>query len=36
MILKYLQPPGIRIEDGFPSPTVGLCILDISERQWED
>ncbi|KPA33366.1 Uncharacterized protein AMR50_1908 [Leptospira interrogans] len=30
-----MQPSGIRIEDGFPSPTGGLCILDISERQWE-
>ncbi|EMM98484.1 hypothetical protein LEP1GSC021_2540 [Leptospira noguchii str. 1993005606] len=35
-ILKFLQPSGIQIEDGFPSPTGGLCILDISERQWED
>ena len=34
--LRFLGPQGLEIEKGFPSPTHGMKILDISKRQWQD
>ncbi|TGK10131.1 hypothetical protein EHO58_01530 [Leptospira selangorensis] len=34
--LKFAQPSEISIELGFPNQTGGLCVLDISDRQWEN
>ena len=34
--LRFLGPQGLKIEEGFPSPTHGMKILDISKRQWQD
>ncbi len=33
--LRFLGPTCLRIEDDFPSPTHGMVILDIRQRQWE-
>jgi hypothetical protein len=34
--LKFIAPRQIKIEDGFPSPTYGMEILDISNRGLEN
>lgn len=33
--LRFLRPQSLKIEEGFPSPTHGMVILDISDRQWD-
>ncbi len=33
--LRFLQPSGLKIEEGFPASTHGMIILDISHRQWD-
>lgn len=35
-VLKFLEPTQIEIEKGFPEPTGGFQILDITERQMEN
>jgi hypothetical protein len=32
--LRFWQPRRLMIEDGFPSPTRGMVILDVRSRQW--
>ena len=32
---RFLEPTDLRIETGFPEPTHGMCILDVSERQMD-
>jgi len=34
--LRFLRPQRLVIDEGFPSPTGGMIILDIRDRQWED
>ncbi|MGC4031626.1 MAG: hypothetical protein QM754_07825 [Tepidisphaeraceae bacterium] len=34
--LRFLQPRSIQIEEGFPSRTNGMAILDVSSLGWED
>ena len=34
--LKFIEPKEISIEKGFPTPTRGLVIWDISNQQLED
>lgn len=34
--LKFWRPADIYIEKGFPMQTGGLCILDVSDRHWEN
>jgi len=31
--LRFVGPQDLRIESGFPEPTHGMCILDVSGRQ---
>ncbi len=33
--LRFFSPQNLKIEQGFPQPTHGLCILDIRSRQLE-
>lgn len=33
--LRFFSPQDLKIEQGFPHPTRGLCILDIRSRQLE-
>jgi hypothetical protein len=33
--LRFLSPQGIEIENGFPSTTGGMCILDVQARGLE-
>ncbi|MGD9230463.1 MAG: hypothetical protein PVJ20_06595 [Desulfobacterales bacterium] len=33
--LRFLEPKDLKIEKGFPCPTRGLCILDVSHHQLE-
>lgn len=33
--LRFFQPQRLVIEEGFPSSTHGMVILDISHRQWD-
>ena len=33
--LRFLGPRHLQIEKGFPTPTRGLCILDVRSRQLE-
>ena len=33
--LRFFSPISIEIERGFPSPTWGMLILDISDRQMQ-
>jgi len=33
--LRFLEPRDIKIEEGFPQPTGGMQILDVSARQLE-
>ncbi len=34
--LRFIAPKQLKIEEGFPSPTHGMEILDIRERGMED
>ena len=34
--LRFLRPQKLVIDEGFPSPTRGMIILDIRDRLWED
>ena len=34
--LRFLRPERLVIDEGFPSPTHGMIILDIRDRQWND
>ena len=33
--LRFLGPTRLKIEEDFPSPTHGMVIRDIRNRQWE-
>ena len=33
--LRFWGPQGLQIEEGFPDPTGGMKIIDISKRQWQ-
>jgi hypothetical protein len=33
--LRFHSPQGLEIENGFPAPTGGFCILDVSARGME-
>lgn len=33
--LRFREPQCLKIEEGFPAPTHGMEILDISGRHWE-
>jgi hypothetical protein len=33
--LRFLGPQSLKIEEGFPRPTHGMCILDVRRRQLE-
>ncbi|HEY1598017.1 MAG TPA: hypothetical protein VGG64_00345 [Pirellulales bacterium] len=33
--LRFLRPQSLKIEEGFPSPTHGMIILDIRDRKWD-
>ena len=32
--LRFWNPSGLMIEEGFPYPTHGMVILDVRSRQW--
>ena len=34
--LKFIEPKNLTIENGFPQPTRGLVIWDISNQQLEN
>jgi hypothetical protein len=34
--LRFIRPQRLVIEEGFPSATHGMMILDIRNRQWDD
>jgi hypothetical protein len=34
--LRFLFPRQLKIEEGFPRPTMGMEILDVSHRQMEN
>ena len=33
--LRFWRPQSLKIEEGFPSPTNGMIILDVSNRNME-
>ncbi|MDB5327093.1 MAG: hypothetical protein JWM57_2662 [Phycisphaerales bacterium] len=35
-VLRFLRPTGLKIEEGFPSPTRGMIILDVTHWGWEN
>ena len=34
--LRFFRPQRLVIEEGFPSSTHGMIILDIRDKQWDD